>query len=461
MSDNTTSIRRLRSRRINATTALAAVLPLVALGAAALARPDAPATPPQRPTTAALTTASLVCPKAAPGDDTVTAALGIGGHASVTGASDGKTSQASLSAGVPTVVSAGSGAQILTVNGSGAPTLTAARWSSKPLAATACSPAATGMWFTGLGAGPYHDSVIELSNPLSGEAVVDLDVLGAKGPVQADRLQGVAVPAHGTVSFDLLHTIPRLDTLSVHATVVRGQAAVSVHDLGRVINSKSTINSWLSGQRWPSTRNLLLGLLPHGGTQHLVIANPGDSQLDGTLKLVTSDSIFAPAGAPHIELPPQSVVTVDLDQVLGKPAADGALGIELDTTGPVSATLRRTDGDDLTTIGAGSAVVGQTRAVVPPYRKKLVVAGAKRAGVLEVQSFDDHGHALRTQRLKLTPQQGSVLTLPENAVLLTLKPDGTSYVGSVLVDSKQGATVLPLRSAVDTVRVPAVRPALH
>jgi len=458
----TGSIRRLRGRRIDATVALAVALPLVALGAVALTTPDTSAPASQPPQSAPLESASLVCPAAAPGGDTVTTALGVSGSASVTAAGSSSSSQTALSAGKPQQLRVGPAAQILSFNGSGAPTLAASRWSPSPLAATECGPAVTGEWFTGLGAGPYHDSVIELTNPLSGDAVVDLDVFGAKGLVPSSQLQGVAVPAHGTVSFDLLHTIPRLDTLAVHATVVRGQAAISVRDHGRLLSGAHAVTDWVSGQAWPSTSNLLLGLLPQGGSNRLVVANPGNDQLDATLKLVTPSSVFEPAGAPKIQVPPQSVVTLSLDKLLHRPLAAGAFGIELDSTGPVTAELRRLAGADLTTTSAGPAVAAPASVVVPPGDKRLVVAGAKRAGALTVTSYDSGGHRLKTQRLTLTPQQGSMLTLPKGAVLVALTSDNnTAYVGSVVADTATGSAVLPVRSVPDSVRVPAVRPELH
>lgn len=460
-SSETGSIRRLRGRRIDATVALAAALPLVALGAAALASPNGASTPPQAPTTAPLDTAAVVCPAAAPGDDTVTAALGVSGRVSVTGTGGGTGSNVSLSAGVPQRLRTGSAPQIVSFDGSGAPTLSVGRWSPKPLAATECGPAVTGAWFTGLGAGPYHDSVIELTNPLGGDAVVNLDLYGAQGPVQADQLQGVAVPAHGTVSFDLLHTIPRLDTLALHATVVRGQAAVSVRDHGRLLNKAHAVTDWLSGQARPSRTNLMLGMLPAGGTNRLIVANPGTTQLDATLKLVTNDSVFEPAGAPRIRLPAQSVVTVDLDKLLRKPAAKGALGIELDATGPVTSELRRVDGEDLTAVGAGATVTGPVTVVVPPGAKRLAVAGASKAGALVVESYDATGARLRTQRLTLTPRQGGTLDLPKHAVLVSLNSEDASYAASVIVDSPQGSAVVPVRSVPTNVRVPAVRPELR
>ena len=60
----------------------------------------------------------------------------------------------------------------------------------RALAALDCPRPRRETWFTGVGGGAEHTSVIELVNPDDGPAVADITVLGRAGPLDAADLRG-------------------------------------------------------------------------------------------------------------------------------------------------------------------------------------------------------------------------------------------------------------------------------
>ena len=98
------------------------------------------------------------------------------------------------------------------VSGAGAtaPGLVVQRWSTPGLRAVDCPATSSDQWFTGVGAGAEHTSVLELHNPDAGPATATITVLGQSGPVGAGgRLRGVSVAGGATVRLDLGAEIDR------------------------------------------------------------------------------------------------------------------------------------------------------------------------------------------------------------------------------------------------------------
>ncbi len=447
-----------RSTRVDITTVVACVVPLLALVLALLVDADADPRRSAPPAETPLTRASVICPSG--GSDVVVASTsGESGPVSVTGGSGDE--EADVAPGTTSPVDVGRGAAVVTGSDALAPGLVAGRFAD-PLASYDCRPPAFDQWFTGVGAGARHRSVLQLVNPDGGRAVVDVEVLGQDGPVDAPALRGIAVRGGEERQIDLAEVLPRRDELALHVTVVRGRISASVDDTVRGIGSGRTGDDALAAQDAPATENLLLGLPSGAGPRRLVLANPGTTQARATLRLVTGDSVFAPAGLDEIDLPPQSVVRVSLTDVLAEAGsgADRPVGLLVDSNVPTTASLSMFTRGDLLSAVPVAPLVDAGTTVLPAGKKRLELGAATRAGVVTVALWDADGTALPEQRVEVAPGGVEVVELPGEARLATVTPERTPVSAVVLVTDDDGATLVRVREPIVTGLVPTVRPGL-
>ncbi len=440
------------------------LLPLATVLLALLVDPDPASSPAAAPPeTQPVTTAVVVCPSSAQEGSSAAVASLTGESGSVDAAVGGEDDvPVPLAADRPAELTAGDGWFSVTGRDALAPLLVASRFATPPAAAD-CREPVFDQWFTGVGAGATHGSVLELANPDRGRAVVDVEVLGRDGPVEAPDLLGLAVPGRDLVRVDLAATLPRGDDLALRVRVVRGRASVHLADTYDKIGSAASSTDWLPGQAAPATTHRLLGVPEGEGRRLLVLANPGDDEGSATVRLITGGSTFAPDGVEEVRLPPQSVTRVDLGRVvraaLRGPAADRAVGVEVQTTVPTTADLLQVVADDLAHATSPPVLDGRAGVLLPGGPTTLVLAGAGRAGSVTVVVRGADGEELDRQRVDLTPDRGATLDLPDDARLLTLVPDGTTVQAAVVAGGRRGVAVLVVREPVDSRLVPSVRPA--
>ena len=74
----------------------------------------------------------------------------------------------------------------------------------------------------------------------------------------------------------------------------------------------------MAGQAEPASDSVLLGLAPGSGRRTLTIANPGTDEVRADLKIIDTESVFAPDGVDEIRVPPQSVVRVPVTAVVNQ-----------------------------------------------------------------------------------------------------------------------------------------------
>ena len=176
--------------------------------------------------------------------------------------------------------------------------------------------------------------------------------------------------------------------------------------------------------------------------------------------MVSPESTFVPEGLDEINVPPQSVRSISLDAVLAPEVRAGAVGIHLESTYPVSASLQSFVGGDLAVATTGPVLEGTGAALVPTGPHQLLLAGATRPGVAIVVSRAAGGRELTSERVEIGPDRGVVVDLPDAAAYVSVELERTVAVASVLLASPQGAVVLPLDPVVASGLVPAVSPTL-
>lgn len=445
-------------RALDPTMLLAVALPLATVLALMVTRTEPAHQLLRPPAETALTSASLACPSGW-GDARVlvTTTGAESGPVTVRRGAEEEDVEVARDRATPT-----GGDQATVVRGEDAlaPGLAAGRVVPRPLAATDCRPAEGSVWFTGVGAGARHRSVLELVNPGEGPAVADVEVLSAAGPVDAPQLQGILVPEGGIRRVDLAVELPRRDDLALHVITSRGRLAASVVNVVDRLGRSEPAQDWLPAQVEPASQLTLLGLPPGPGARILVLANPGSDEVRVDLRLVTPDSVFAPQGLREVRLPPHGLARLSLSALLRSPTAEGATGLRVEATGPVTAGLRAQVGDDVAHAAVATPVSTETAAMLPVGRQaRLVLADASAVGVVAVTARDESGRILAEERIDLAPDRGAVVDLPRRAVLVTVRPQRLSVAGVVTV-SGTGSAVVRLPELQRAGLVPDVRPGL-
>lgn len=452
--------RGLRAR-LNLTAVLAVVLPVLTVGALALVSAPEAETATHPPSQTGLNLAIQTCPGTISGDKTVAVANAAGASGSVEVTEAGSESPTSVDVRTdrPTIETVGDKALVVRGSDDLAPGLVSGRFDAGP-AAVVCREPEPDQWFTGLGAAARHSSVIELVNPDPGPAVADITVIGPRGPVDAPSLRGITVPGGRALSLDLSREIPMRGELAARVEISRGRLGVHATDSFDELGRGEAGTDWLAPQL-PGTDLTLLGLPQGTGTRALVLANDGDDEVRATLRVVTEDSAFQPKNLDEVRVPPGSTVRVPLSAILGAAVQDGALGVSVEATHPVTATLRSFVGGDVSHAVPLPLVADATLALVPevgPQGRATVLVTSDGVGSAEVLARLSGG-GKKVVTVELKPGTTQVVDLPKRTVLVQVTPTGTGVRAALLVEDG-GAAVTGLRELVRTGLVPDVRPAL-
>ena len=454
-----------RRGRVNLTTALAVALPLLCAGLTLLVRPAGPAATSHPPTATRLTGATLICPSAQRGDPSIavgttsegvagTVLLGLGDAASKVPLASGSVTERDDDAAAAVVASGESGPGLLAARG------------SQQFSATGCRPPAAEQWFTGVGAGANHGSVLELTNPDRGTAIADVTVLGRAGVVDAPRLRGISVPGGQSVRLPLSSTIPTTGDLALQVVAARGRVGATVLDTVDLVGRAPATSDWLAPQLEPATESTLLGLAPGSGTRWLVVANPGDDEARVSVKIVARQSEFAPEGVEDLQVAPHSTGRMAISSAVSSALSDGGLGVALTASVPVTATLRSVVGGDVSHAVPGERFSEPAAVLLPATSGKgrraptreVVLGGSTSAGTASVVALDADGTTLRESTIEVEPGRGYTVKLPSGTRQVRVEPGRASLYGAVVTAGAGGASVAPLTAPVTEGLVPDVRP---
>lgn len=446
-----------QERTIASTTLLAFAIPALTVGALALVQPSTTVAQDRPPTSSSLTRATVVCPPALPGTELVGTTVA---DPSVSGAlrlrHDDNREVGLEGGGVAEIEEPG--AAVVVGEEDLAPGLVAGR--SGRGAATSCDPPVAETWFTGVGAGAEHTSLLQLVNPDGGPAVADVTVFGPDGPVEVPTLRGVTVRGQRTTTFDLADVVPQREELSLRVQVPRGRLGVSVVDRVAELGRGARSADWLAGQQRPRATSYLLGLGGKSGDRLLAVANPGQDEALVSVLVVTGRSEFAPSGLEPLAVPPGATRVLDLTRLLGDRSARGAVGLRIEADADVTASLRTLAGGDLSHAVAVDAVASRAGAVLGAGPKRLVVAGAAAVTDVTVVLRDGAGEQLESDQVTVDPGVGLRLPLPAAARYVELQV-GDVPVQAVVESGPPGLGVVPLRELVLDSPVADVRPALY
>lgn len=444
-------------RRVDVLVALAIATPaVVALSVGLVGGEDNPVTGPQPPTTSALTSATVVCPGGLTGDDgpvRVARTPDVPGGPLTVGGKEISVEQGR------SVVVPGTEAVVVEGKGAAAPGIAAGREGKRAL--PECRAPGYDEWLVGVGASARYATTVELVNPDDGDAVVDLVLQGETGPVDTPTLRGLEVPPRGVRRVDLATVAPNAQVTAAHLTVVRGRVTATARNTWDPLGRGRVTTDFLPADADPSTSSLILGVPDKPAQPTLHLANPGADEVRVTVRFVTEDAVFTPTGAPDITVAPQSYRAVDLSTLLKGAAAQGVVGIELESSAPVASSVQALVKDDLVLLAPVPELREPGALVVPTGEKTLVLGGAQRAGVVHVISYDAAGTSLGDQKIEVGPDRGVPVKLPAAAVTVTVEARNTRIRGVVSVPAggaKPGLATLRLRPAELQAEIPAVRP---
>ncbi len=452
--------RTAAGRRVNPTVVIGVVLVGLTVGALLLVSPHEAADRSAGPETARLTSASVGCPAALVGAGTVSVATGepeLKGDVTVTGS--GEPRSLALDAPGTSTVDAEDPVAV-TGTGDMAAGLLAARFGGDQLAAVDCPRPSPEAWFTGVGAGARHDSVIELVNPDEGPAVADISVYGRGGQIDVPGLRGVTVRGQDSVRLQLGQLLPRRSELALHVTVSRGRLAASLLDQVPSLGARPATEDFLPSQPAPGLDQVLLGLPAGQGEDVLAVANPGEDEARVKIKVLTADSEFAPEGLEELRVAPGTVRTVSLTSIVRGAIGDGALGLTVTSTRPVTTTLRSVVDDDLSHVAPVAASAEAMTLLLPPGDARVVLGDATGVGVATVSAWTADGRALEEQKVELKPGQGGVVDLPRGAALVRVETQRAAVHAAAIVTGPGGAAVLGFRELLTESLIPDVRPGL-
>lgn len=327
---------------------------------------------------------------------------------------------------------------------------TAETWS-----AWAPCPEPRARWFfVGAGAGVGHDTVLTVHNPRTGAAVVDIDVFGNDGAVDAPRLHGITVDPGATATYDLADVAPAPGEVAVRVIARRGLVAVSAADSFSPGTVGKPVQEWLPAQTLPSMRTTLVGLPAKPAAATLIVANPGQTEAVAEIKVIGADGTFSPTEGSSLQVPPKSIAKLPLTAVFdGTPVA-----IRVESDRSLTATVRSVADDDIGFATGVRRLREVTTVAVPPGGGQLVLSSVRRAGRVSVTGYGAKGQPLTTREVEVAAQTTVAVPLGARVRAVAVDASGPpSVVAGLVHQAPHALTSAGISPAIREIRLPVVR----
>jgi hypothetical protein len=313
------------------------------------------------------------------------------------------------------------------------------------LAVAACPPAATEAWLVGGGTTTGRRARLLLLDPTPAPAVVDVVVLGPRGPVDLPQTRGLVVSPGGARAIQLDALAPGLDRLAVHVVARRGRIAAVLDDSGLDGATAAGVDDVpiaAPPSRHVTVPGVVVPSVAAGGSAAATVrlATPGAEDAVVHLRLA------GPAG--EVRLPGDGVVTVPARSVVDVPLtriAAGAYAVLADAdvpvvagavvrvAGPPSGPLRRSAAD-IGWVAATSALQEETLVALPRpfdagaggYRRaaggtRLALTGGDGAAAVVVRQVGTRGEVLRQAVVQVPAHATLAVSLGADAAALVVR----------------------------------------
>ena len=310
-------------------------------------------------------------------------------------------------------------------------------------------------WFVGAGAATVsHDTVLTITNPRAGQAVLDINVSGTDGPVQGPGLHGITVPSGSTQVVDLAKAAPAVGDLAVNVVAKRGLVSVSAADRFAPGFVGKAVQEWLPGQPVPSRSVIMAGFPPRPDSATLVVANPGQVEAVVSVEAVGATGTFAPQQDATLTVPPGSTATASIRSVFD----GGALAIRVTSPQPVATTVRTVTGGDVAFATGVRPISGSTAFAVPGGAVRLVLSSVGPASSMTVTAFGAKGQQV-LDRTVAVPEAASVATsLPAATRYVRLTATSPDAVVGFSLTAPDGVVTAAVNPALGSVLRPVVKP---
>ncbi len=323
------------------------------------------------------------------------------------------------------------------------------------LALTPCPEARADWWFVGAGASQTHSSTLSIANPRDGDAVIDVDVYGPKGPVTSPGTRGMFVRHGDTLRLDLAEVAPSNGDLAVHVTASRGLVSVAAADTFSPDTVGKPVREWITPQPTAARSLTLTGLPGKLDSATLLLANPGDVEALAEVQVIGSEGTFSPPENGTVRVPPGAVLPVEVKSVFnGKP-----LAFTVTSGHDLVATIRSVVGGDEVYAGAaGLPADGAALGVPADVAARLIVSSTGAAGTARIVTFAASGKRLGSEDVTVAATTTVSVDLPKGARQVVFSSGSPDVVAALVVAGSPGIGAAVFDAAVRAARTPEVRP---
>ena len=347
----------------------------------------------------------------------------------------------------------------VSATGTLAQTMEAEETTGAGLASIRCGEPGSDLWFVGPGQqGGAAQIQLDLMNVDPLPASVDVSIITDAGQVQADGDTGIAVPPHQTVTEALSSLAGNASVVAIEVRTSIGRVAADVSET----SSHGGTASWLPSTVPPSTRLVIPGVPPSGGTAGLYIVVPGSANARINVLSITPQGQHQPFGTQTVDLPGDSASYVPLTPL------GGTAALELTSNVPVTAGVL-VPGSGLGAFAVATAPISEQAVVAGNTAGATVVLSAP-AGQARVRLTEVAETPGATSSQIVTVQTGHTLTVPATlprgakhgspfAVVITpLAGSGPLYAARVATQGQNTVvSIVPAISALTTIMLPPVR----
>jgi hypothetical protein len=333
------------------------------------------------------------------------------------------------------------------------------------LQGVACTSADTEFWFPGASTDAARTDYVHLTNPDDSAAVVDIELYGKDGALEAPAGEDITVPPHSSEPI-LLSTLvnDKQTDLTVHVSVRSGRVGAAVQALDDKIGG-----DWLAASTDPATSLVMPGIPKDATDVRLIAYTPGDDDADLKVRLASPSGLITPAGNETLHVKAGMTTAVDLGDVTRGEAGSLVL-TPTDQSVPVVAALRvtRGKGDQKETayipatraVGKRATAVdnsakGTTLSLVAPGRSaqvKVTASAGSGGGTAATKSYTIKGGT--TQDVELPVPSGLKGTYALTVEWVSGGPVHAARTLAVTEDGVPGFTVQTLPDDRGMVEVP-------
>jgi len=318
------------------------------------------------------------------------------------------------------------------------------------LAVTACPAPADRWWFSGVDTDAAATSRLDVTNPTSGLAVVDVLVYSSTGRIAAPGSRGIAIGPYGHRSLPLERLAPGVSDASLQVRTQRGQVVAAVHT-ARTDGVRPAGSEWIAPTTSPATDVLVNPGIAGRGDRTLLITNPGAREALVQVQAFSANGAFRPSELTDLRVPPGSVLATTITELVDREGVALRLQSTVGVLAGVASTTA-TARQDFTVSGASLPLRTDPAVVAVLARVTTRVCAASKAAATSLVTIEQVGTSGAVSGREVLP-----VRVGRTACLDVEPARGTAYllVSADASDDTQALATYVGRSGVASVPVSA------